>query len=120
MQTKETKEIVIKLQDWADNIEAWQQNIYAFMIYGKDLLNYLKEKHPETVKEFMDKRKNGKGKITRGDDYPSMISMTDGKFFKEQLEEEKKKAQVEFLNRMRDDSGEYVEGSNGRSNITRS
>ena len=51
-----TKKVVIQLEDWIDNIEAWEENIYAFMVYGKDLLKFMVEQHPETKKAFMDAR----------------------------------------------------------------
>ena len=107
--TKENKKIVIKLEDSAENIELWQQNIHAFMVYGKDLLNYLKDKHPETAKQFMENRKNGKGAIVRGSDYPCVITNTDGKFYEEQLEKKQRELELKFYQRIIEKPNEYVE-----------
>jgi DNA modification methylase len=113
MSKAHTKEIVIRISDWADNVEAWQENIYAFMVYGKDMLNFMREQHPETAKAFMEARKNSKGKITMAADYPSMIQITDGKYFDQQIETMKYEAQQKVLQDMIDKPNEYVRLQNG-------
>ena len=92
-----TKKVVIQLEDWIDNIEAWEENIYAFMVYGKDLLKYMVEQHPETKKAFMDARKTTKGKMERSPDYPCMVSFTDGEYFDQQIDSKVKQAEIKTL-----------------------
>jgi hypothetical protein len=53
-----TKKVVIQLEDWIDNVEAWEENIYAFMVYGKDLLKFMTEQHPETKTSIYGGTKN--------------------------------------------------------------
>lgn len=113
MSRAHTKEIVIRISDWADNVEAWQENIYAFMVYGKDLLNFMREQHPETAKAFMEARKSSKGKIMMAADYPSMIQITDGKYFDQQIEKMKYEAQQKVLQDMIDKPNEYARPQNG-------
>jgi len=92
-----TKKVVIQLEDWIDNIEAWEENIYAFMVYGKDLLKFMVEQHPETKKAFMDARKTTKGKMERSPDYPCMVSFTDGEYFDQQIDSKVKQAEIKTL-----------------------
>lgn len=105
----ETKRVVIQLEDWVDTIEAWEDRIYAFMVYGKDLLQFLQDKHPETAKAFLDARRTSKGRIERSPDYPSMVSFTDGKYFQQQIETEKHNAEIKLLQELREKPNEYVE-----------
>lgn len=92
-----TKKVVIQLEDWIDNTEAWEENIYAFMVYGKDLLKFMIEQHPETKQTFMDVRKTSKGKMERSVDYPSMVSFTDGEYFDQKIEDGKMQAEIKAL-----------------------
>ena len=96
-----TKKVVIQLEDWIDNIEAWEENIYAFMVYGKDLLKYMVEQHPETKKAFMEARKTPKGKLERSPDYPCMVSFTDGEYFDQQIDTKVKQAEIKTLQEIR-------------------
>jgi hypothetical protein len=105
----ETKRIVIQLEDWVDTIEAWEDRIYAFMVYGKDLLQFLQDQHPETAKAFLDARRTSKGRIERSPDYPSMVSFTDGAYFQQQIDSEKHKAEIKLLQELREKPNEYVE-----------
>jgi len=91
----QTKKIVIQLEDWIDNIEAWEDRIYAFMVYGKDLLKFMEEQHPETKKAFMKARMTSRGRIERSPDYPCMVSFTDGKYFNDQIEFGKKQVEID-------------------------
>tara|TARA_R110002020_G_scaffold29914_8_gene94428 strand:+ start:720 stop:1049 length:330 start_codon:yes stop_codon:yes gene_type:complete len=98
-----TKKVVIQLEDWIDNVEAWEENIYAFMVYGKDLLKFMVEQHPETKQAFMEARKTPKGKMERSPDYPCMVSFTDGEYFDQQIETGKRQAEIKALTELKND-----------------
>jgi len=71
------------------------------MVYGKDLLKYMTEQHPETKKAFMDARKTTKGKMERSPDYPCMVSFTDGEYFDQQIDTKVKQAEIKTLQEIR-------------------
>jgi len=113
MSRAKTKKVVIQIEDWIDKVEAWEEDILMFFNYGKDLLGFLKQQHPETVEAFMKSRKTLTGKLEKSLSYPSMLSVTDGEYFKEQLEKEKKEAEVNFLKKFTEKPNEYTEAQNG-------
>ena len=51
MSRAETKRVVIQIEDWIDRTEAWEEDILMFMNYGRDLLGFLKQQHPDTPTE---------------------------------------------------------------------
>ena len=73
----------------------------------------LNSKHPDTVESFMKSRRTLHGKLEKSKTYPSMLSVTDGKYFQEQIEAEKKKAEVDFLQKFTEKPNEYTEAQNG-------
>ena len=113
MSRAETKRVVIQIEDWIDRTEAWEEDILMFMNYGRDLLGFLKEQHPDTVEAFMKSRRTLHGKLEKSKTYPSMLSVTDGKYFEEQIEAEKKKAEMDFLEKFTEKPNEYTEAQNG-------